>query len=74
MIVLIDETKVNLEKYEEGKNGPMIQIIICQSWWAWACMAANKTGSLVFMNDAIVAISSWMNYKVYRAMLSGQIH
>lgn len=36
-------------------------------------MTASKTGSLVFMNDSIVAISSWMNSKVFRAMLSGQI-
>ena len=39
----------------------------------WACMAANQTGSLVFIDDVIADKSSRMNSEVFRAMLSAHI-
>ena len=40
---------------------------------AWACMAANGTGSLVFIDDVTADKSSRMNSEVFRAMLSAHI-
>src|SRR4029434_10164871 len=40
---------------------------------AWACMAANGTGSLVFIDDVTADKSSRMNSEVFRAILSAQI-
>ena len=40
---------------------------------AWACMAANGTGSLVFIDDVTAVRSSKMNSEVYRAILSSHI-
>ena len=40
---------------------------------AWACMAANGTGSLVFIDDVTAGRSSKMNSEVYRAILSAQL-
>ncbi len=37
---------------------------------AWACMAACKTGPLVFIEDETTDRSSRMNSDVYRAVLS----
>ena len=39
----------------------------------WACMAANGTGSLVFIDDVTADRSSRMNSEVYRAVRSAQI-
>ena len=39
---------------------------------AWACMAANATGSLVFFDDIIADKYSMMNFKVYRVKLSAE--
>uniref|UniRef100_A0A8C5LNK9 Transposase n=1 Tax=Leptobrachium leishanense TaxID=445787 RepID=A0A8C5LNK9_9ANUR len=40
---------------------------------AWACMAANGTGSLVFIDDVTADKSSRMNSEVFRAILSAHI-
>ena len=40
---------------------------------AWACMAANRTGSLVFICDVTADKSSRMNSEVFRAILSALI-
>ncbi|CAJ0940112.1 unnamed protein product [Ranitomeya imitator] len=40
---------------------------------AWACMAFNGTGSLVFIDDIRADKSSRMNSEVYRDILSAQI-
>uniref|UniRef100_A0A3B5Q0B9 Transposase n=2 Tax=Xiphophorus maculatus TaxID=8083 RepID=A0A3B5Q0B9_XIPMA len=40
---------------------------------AWACMAFNGTGSLVFIDDITADKSSRMNSEVYRDILSAQI-
>ena len=40
---------------------------------AFACMAANGTGSLVFIDDVTADRSSKMNSEVYRAILSAHI-
>ena len=40
---------------------------------AWACLAANGTGSLGFIDNVTVDRSSRMNSEVYRAVLSAQI-
>ena len=37
---------------------------------AWACMAANGTGSLVFIDDVTADKSSRMNSEVFRAIVS----
>ena len=39
----------------------------------WACMAANGTGSLVFIDDVTADKSSRMNSEVFRAILSAHI-
>uniref|UniRef100_A0A673YSH1 Tc1-like transposase DDE domain-containing protein n=1 Tax=Salmo trutta TaxID=8032 RepID=A0A673YSH1_SALTR len=39
----------------------------------WACMAANGTGSLVFIDDVTADKSSRMNSEVFRAILFAQI-
>lgn len=39
---------------------------------SWACMAANTTGSLMFIDD-VTANSSRIISEVYRAVLSAQI-
>ena len=39
----------------------------------WACMAANGTGSVVFIDDVTADKSSRMNSEVFRAILSAQI-
>ena len=36
----------------------------------WECMAANRTGSLVFIEDVTVEIRSKMNSQVYKAILT----
>ena len=38
----------------------------------WTCMAANGTGSLVFIDDVTADKSSRMDAEVYRALLSVQ--
>ena len=40
---------------------------------AWACMAANGTGSLVFIDDVTADKSSRMNSEVFRAILSAHV-
>ena len=40
---------------------------------AWACMAANGTGSLVFIDDVTADKSSRMNSEVFWAILSAPI-
>ena len=40
---------------------------------AWACMAANGTGSLVFIDDVTADKSSRIHSEVFRAILSAQI-
>ncbi|KAG1932950.1 tumor necrosis factor receptor superfamily [Pimephales promelas] len=40
---------------------------------AWACTAANGTGSLVFIDDVTADKSSRMNSEVFRAILSAHI-
>uniref|UniRef100_A0A8C5QBF4 Transposase n=1 Tax=Leptobrachium leishanense TaxID=445787 RepID=A0A8C5QBF4_9ANUR len=40
---------------------------------AWACMAANGTGSLVFIDDVTADKRSRMNSEVFRAILSAHI-
>ena len=40
---------------------------------AWPCMAANGTGSLVFIDDVTADKSSRMNSEVFRAILSAHI-
>ena len=40
---------------------------------AWACMAANGTGSLVFIDDVTADKSSRMNSEVFWAILSAHI-
>ena len=40
---------------------------------AWACIAANGTGSLVFIDDVTADKSSMMNFEVFRVILSAQI-
>ena len=40
---------------------------------AWACMAANETGSLVFIDDVTADKSSRMNSEVFQAILSAHI-
>ena len=40
---------------------------------AWACMAANGTGSLVFIDDVTADKSSRMNSEVFQAILSAHI-
>jgi len=37
------------------------------------CMAANGTGSLVFIDDVTADRSSRMSFEVFRALLSAQI-
>ena len=67
------------EEDGEGKEQLMIQShhIIFQAWWrhsmALACMAANGTGSLVFVDDVTADNSSRIHSEVYRAILSAQI-
>ena len=39
----------------------------------WACMAANGTGSLVFIDEVTADKSSRMNSEVFRAILSAHI-
>lgn len=39
----------------------------------WACMAASRTGSLVFTNDVTADTSCKMNSEVYRALLFATI-
>ena len=39
----------------------------------WACMAANGTRSLIFIDDMRADRSSRMNSEVYKALLSTQI-
>ena len=40
----------------------------------WACMAADRTGSLVFIDNVPADRSSRMNPEENRALLSAQIH
>ena len=40
---------------------------------AWACMAANGTGSLVFIDDVTIDKNIRMNSEVLRAIVSAQI-
>ena len=40
---------------------------------AWACIAANKTGSLVFIDDVTAEKSSRMNSALFHAILSAHI-
>ena len=40
---------------------------------AWACMAANGTGSLVFIDDVTADKSSRINSEVFRAILYAHI-
>ena len=40
---------------------------------AWACTAANGTGSMVFNDHVTDANISRMNSEIYRAILSAQI-
>ena len=40
---------------------------------AWACMAANGTGSLVFIDDVTADKRSRMNCEVFRAILTAHI-
>ena len=40
---------------------------------AWACMAANGTGSLVFIDDVTADRNRRMNAEVHRPILSAQI-
>lgn len=40
---------------------------------SWACMAANGTGAVVFIDDVTVDRSSRTISEVYRAVLSAQI-
>ena len=40
---------------------------------ALACIAANRAGSLVFIDDVTKDRSSQMNCEVYRDLLSAQI-
>ncbi len=40
---------------------------------AWACMAANGTGSLVFIDDVTADRYSRMNSEVFKAILSAHI-
>ncbi len=40
---------------------------------AWACMAANGTGSLVFIDDVTADRYSMMNSEVFKPILSAHI-
>jgi hypothetical protein len=40
---------------------------------AWACMAANGTGSLVFIDDVTADKSVRIHFEVFRPILSAQI-
>ena len=40
---------------------------------AWPCIAANGTGSLVFIDNVIADKSSGMNSEVFQAILSAHI-
>ncbi len=39
----------------------------------WACMAANGTGSLLFIDDVTADRSSKMNSEVFKAVISAHI-
>ncbi len=59
------------EKYGERKEQLTIQNT--GSVMARACMAANGTGSLVFIDDVTADSSSGMNSEVFKAILSAHI-
>ena len=85
-ILWTDETKINLYQ-NDGKrkvwqkkgtaHDPKYTTSCVKhgggSVMAWACMAANGTGSLVFIDDVTADRSSKMNSEVYRAILSAHI-
>ena len=62
--------------YGGEKELPKIQSVPPHLWnmvvrgvLAWACMAAEGTGSLIFIEDTTDDGSSIMNSKVYRHMM-----
>jgi len=85
-ILWTDETKINLYQ-NDGKKKVWRRIGTAHdpkhttssvkhgggSVMAWACMASNGTGSLVFIDDVTKDRSSRMNSEVYRDILSAQI-
>lgn len=85
-ILWTDETKINLYQ-NDGKKKEWRRKGTAQdlrhktsavkhdggSVMAWACMAANGTGLLVFTVDVTAFRSSKMNSEVYRAILSAHI-
>ena len=85
-ILWTDETKINLYQ-NDGKKKVWRRIGTAHdpkhttssvkhgggSVMAWACMASNGTGSLVFIDDVTKDRSSQMNSEVYRDILSAQI-
>ena len=73
-------TLMGKEECGEGKELFMIQNIPPHQWSmvvvvlvAWACMAADGTGSLVFIDDVTDDKSSRMRSEVFRATLSAHI-
>ena len=44
------------------------------SFMAWVCMYANRTGSLVSIDDVTANRSSRMNSKVYRVIIFAQTY
>ena len=86
MILWTDETRMNLhqkitkirvwrktERVHDPKHTTTSVKLAGASVMAWACMAANGTGSLVFIDDVTADRSSRMNSEVYRATLPAQI-
>uniref|UniRef100_A0A8C5Q4E8 Transposase n=1 Tax=Leptobrachium leishanense TaxID=445787 RepID=A0A8C5Q4E8_9ANUR len=74
-ILWTDEIKINLYQ-SDGKRkvwrrkGTAHDPKHTTSSVAWACMAANGTGSLVFIDDVTADKSSRMNSEVFQAILS----
>ena len=85
-ILWTDETKINLYQ-TDGKKKVWRRLGMAHdpkhttssvkhgggSVMAWACMASNGTGSLVFIDDVTKDRGSRMNSEVYRDILSAQI-
>ena len=85
-ILWTDETKINLYQ-NDGKRRVWRKEGTAQdpkhttssvkhgggSVMAWACMAANGTGSLIFIDDVTADKSSRMDSEVFRAILSAHI-
>lgn len=40
---------------------------------AWACMAGNGTGTMMFINTVTAYRGSWINSYVYQAVLSALV-